>query len=58
MENYISPKEINCIEDHKKIIKYMSEISVVLEKPVILTPEKCTGNDTNTSCKRQNRIFT
>ena len=39
IENDISPKEINSIEDHEKILKYMKEISVLLDKPVILTPE-------------------
>lgn len=39
IENDISPKEINSIEDHEKIIKYMTDISILLDKPVILTPE-------------------
>lgn len=39
IENDISPKEINTIQDHEKIIKYMTDISILLDKPVILTPE-------------------
>lgn len=39
IENDISPTEINNIDDHEKIINYMSVISVLLDKPVILTPE-------------------
>ncbi|MCC9073841.1 hypothetical protein LNQ49_19850 [Flavobacterium sp. F-65] len=39
IENDISPNEINTIQDHEKIIKYMTELSILLNKPVILTPE-------------------
>lgn len=39
IENDVSPKEINTIQDHEKIIKYMTDISILLDKPVILTPE-------------------
>lgn len=52
IENDISPKEINSIQDHEKIINYMINISSLLNKPIILTPEneqetiliKVTGN--------------
>lgn len=39
IENDIDPREISSIEDHKKIIKYMTDLSCILEKEVILTPE-------------------
>lgn len=39
IQNDISPREIVTIEDHEKIIEYMSQMSVLLNKPVILTPE-------------------
>ena len=39
IENDISPKEINSLQDHERIINYMISISKVLDKPIILTPE-------------------
>lgn len=39
MENDIDPREFNTIEDHNKLIKYMSALSTLLDKEVILTPE-------------------
>lgn len=39
IENDISPKEINTIQDHEKIIKYLNDLSMLLNKAVILTPE-------------------
>lgn len=39
IENDISPKEINSIDDHNKLITYMTGLSKVLEKKVVLTPE-------------------
>lgn len=39
MENDIDPREFNSIDDHNKLIKYMSDISILLDKEVILTPE-------------------
>ena len=39
MENDIDPREFNSIEDHNKLLKYMSDISNLLDKEVILTPE-------------------
>lgn len=39
IENDIDPRDINNIQDHEKIIKYMSELSNLLDKTVILTPE-------------------
>ena len=39
IENDISPNEINSVQDHEKIIGYMIDISKVLDKPIILTPE-------------------
>lgn len=39
MENDIDPREFNSIDDHNKLIKYMSDISILLDKEIILTPE-------------------
>ncbi|RKG36603.1 hypothetical protein, partial [Acinetobacter rongchengensis] len=39
IENDISPTEINSIQDHEKIISYMTNISKALNKTIILTPE-------------------
>lgn len=39
IENDIDPREFNSIEDHNKLIKYMVELSTLLDKEVILTPE-------------------
>ncbi len=39
IENNIDPREFNSIEDHNKLIKYMTELSVILDKEIILTPE-------------------
>ncbi len=39
IENDISPKEIDNIETHEKVIKYLKAISLLLDKPIILTPE-------------------
>lgn len=39
IENDIDPKEFIAIEDHEKLIKFMSEVSILLEKEIILTPE-------------------
>ncbi len=39
IENDIDPREINSIEDHERILKYMSDLSLLLDKPIILTPE-------------------
>jgi len=39
MENDIDPRKFNSIDDHYKLIKYMSGLSTLLDKEVILTPE-------------------
>ena len=39
IENDIDPGEINSIENHDKEIKYMTDLSFLLDKHVILTPE-------------------
>lgn len=39
IENDIDPREINSIEDHERVLKYMSDLSLLLDKPIILTPE-------------------
>lgn len=39
IESDIDPREFNSIEDHSKLIKYMSNLSTLLDKEIILTPE-------------------
>ena len=39
IENDIDPREINSIQDHERVVKYMTDLSCLLDKPVILTPE-------------------
>ena len=39
IENDITPKEINSIEDHNKLLEYLIGLSKALNKKVILTPE-------------------
>ena len=39
IENDIDPREFNTLEDHNKLIKYMTDLSTLLDKKVILTPE-------------------
>lgn len=39
IENDIDPREFQSMEDHNKLIHYMSQLSIILNKPVILTPE-------------------
>jgi hypothetical protein len=39
LENDIDPSEVNSIDDHNKLIKFMTDLSNILNKAVILTPE-------------------
>lgn len=39
IENDVDPEEFNSIDDHNKLIKYMSDVSTLLDKEVLLTPE-------------------
>jgi hypothetical protein len=39
IENDITPNEINSIDDHNKLMNYMTNLSKVLNKTVVLTPE-------------------
>ncbi len=39
IENDIDPKEFNSIEDHEKLMRYMSGLSVLLDREIVLTPE-------------------
>lgn len=39
VENDVDPREVNSLDDHKNIINYMTDLSNLLNKPVILTPE-------------------
>ena len=39
IENDITPKEIISIEDHNKLVKYLTDFSNAIGKKVILTPE-------------------
>jgi len=41
IENDIDPREFNSIDDHNTLIKYMTDLSMLLDKEVILTPENC-----------------
>ncbi|MES2837827.1 MAG: hypothetical protein V4667_09915 [Bacteroidota bacterium] len=43
IENDVDPREVNSLDDHKNIISYMSDLSNLLNKPVILTPENEQG---------------
>ena len=38
-ENDIDPREFNTIDDHDKLTKYITDLSNLLNKEVILTPE-------------------
>ena len=40
-ENDITPKEVTTEKDHIDILKYMTDISLLLNKPVIMTLENC-----------------
>lgn len=39
IENDIDPREFNTMEHHDKLMKYLTEVSNLLKKPVIITPE-------------------
>ena len=39
IENDIDPREFNSIDDHHKLINYLANLSKLLNKQVILTPE-------------------
>lgn len=39
IENDIDPREFNSIDDHIKLMKYMTDLSYILRKEIILTPE-------------------
>ena len=39
IENDIDPREINSIEDHEIVVKYMKDLALLLDKTIILTPE-------------------
>jgi len=39
LENDIDPREFNSIEDHNMLIKFMSDLSRILDKEIVLTPE-------------------
>lgn len=39
IENDITPNEINSIDDHNKLMNFMTNLSKVLNKTVVLTPE-------------------
>ncbi len=39
IENDIDPREINSLKDHEHVLKYMTDLSTILNKEVILTPE-------------------
>jgi len=39
IENDIDPREFNGIEDHIRLVKYLADLSDLLRKEVIITPE-------------------
>ncbi|MEL7146389.1 MAG: hypothetical protein AAFO69_08480 [Bacteroidota bacterium] len=39
IENDIDPREFKCIEDHQKLMDYLTAISTLLQRPVVVTPE-------------------
>ena len=39
IENFFDPGEVESIEDHNKLINYMIEMSRIIGKTVIMTPE-------------------
>jgi hypothetical protein len=39
IENDITPNDINSMDDHNKLMNYMTNLSKVLNKAVVLTPE-------------------
>jgi hypothetical protein len=39
IENDITPVEINSVDDHNKLVNYLTGVSKALNKKVILTPE-------------------
>ncbi|RAJ92704.1 hypothetical protein LX87_05035 [Larkinella arboricola] len=39
IENDLTPTEVKSVEDHNKVLAYMKEMSNVLNKEVVLTPE-------------------
>lgn len=41
IENDIDPREFNSIDDHNKLIDFMTRLSTELNKTVCLTPENC-----------------
>jgi len=41
IENDIDPREFNSIDDHQKLIDFMTSLSKTLDKSVYLTPENC-----------------
>ena len=44
IENDLTPTEINSIDDHDKLLNYLTKLSKVLNKQVILTPENEVEN--------------
>ena len=41
IDNDISPNEFNSIEDHSKLVKYLNDISKLLNKEIVVTEENC-----------------
>ncbi|MBT2556506.1 hypothetical protein J7E24_01770 [Hymenobacter sp. ISL-91] len=39
LDNDIAPKEIHSIEEHNALMHYLLQVSALLQKPVVLTPE-------------------
>ncbi|MES2810015.1 MAG: hypothetical protein V4619_15395 [Bacteroidota bacterium] len=44
IENDIDPKEFNSIDDHNNLVKYITDISMLLNKEVLITVENLQEN--------------
>lgn len=41
LENDIDPREVKAEEDHQAIVKYLKDLSIILDKKVVLILENC-----------------
>ncbi len=46
IENDITPREIKSLDDHDKLLKYMLDVSSILGKRIVLTPENYSEDET------------
>lgn len=40
-ENDIDPREFQNMEDHEQLMKYLKQVSKIMKREVVLTPENC-----------------